>query len=68
MQFRIRHDKEDMAQPITPVLKYEEKIIEQLITQFRRVEQLRKQIGISTEASIAAWQQKSGTVFGGRSY
>jgi hypothetical protein len=29
MQFSTRHDKEDMAQPITHVLKYEEKRIEQ---------------------------------------
>jgi hypothetical protein len=35
MHSSTRHDKEDMAQPSTPVLKCEEKRIEQLITQFR---------------------------------
>jgi hypothetical protein len=35
MHFSTSYDKEDMAQPITPVLKCEEKRIKQLITQFR---------------------------------
>jgi mannose/fructose-specific phosphotransferase system component IIA len=35
MQFSTRRYKEDMAQPINPVLKCKEKMIKQLITQFR---------------------------------
>jgi hypothetical protein len=48
MQFSTRRDKEDMEQPITPVLKCEEKIIEQLITQFR----------LSRQAQETNWYQR----------